>query len=92
MTESMSATPPTPEPSNPFWVVFVGGLIVFLGFATIIGQKWPIMVTPFQLDLIAVPLTWIFGDQLGAYFSGAVCFVVGGFFVWVGLNDRRPGN
>jgi hypothetical protein len=67
--------------------VAFGTLCLFGAYKSFTGGHWPAFMPP-QLDLFAVPLSWL-SERLGAYVGGALAGVVGLVCVLGGLLSAK---
>ena len=83
---------PTPDEKEPsafmsLLLIPFGLLCLFGAYQSFTGGHWPAFLPP-QLDLIAVPLSWL-SEKLGAYVGGGLAAMLGLFCVLGGLVSIR---
>jgi hypothetical protein len=80
------------EPSALIALLMVGfGVLCLIGaYKSFTDGHWPAFMPP-QLDLLAVPLSWL-SERLGAYVGGAIAALVGVVCVIGGLVSAKQRN
>ena len=79
-------------PASPVIFILFGIACIVIGGLTLFNREWPIFFTPPQLDVIALPLMWLFGPHAGAYVVAIICFVLGGGALWIGTRIPEERN
>jgi ribosomal protein L40E len=86
---ALNRVPKRPEPSALVALLLVGFGVLCLvgGYQSFANGHWPAFMPP-QLDLLAVPLSWL-SERLGAWVGGALAVVVGLVCVVAGIFGAR---
>jgi len=82
-----SARPTAPAPLVALLLVAFGVLCLVGAYQSFLHGRWPAFMPP-QLDLFAVPLSWL-SEKLGAWVGGAIAGFVGVFCVLGGILGAK---